>query len=34
MERDSHKGNLCVKFTVNHPSKLSPEQIEKLKEIL
>jgi DnaJ-class molecular chaperone len=34
MERDNHKGSLCVKFTVKHPSKLTNEQIEKLKEIL
>lgn len=34
MERDNHKGNLCVKFTVKHPSKLNHEQVEKLKEIL
>jgi len=34
MERDNHKGALCVKFTVKYPEKLTPEQIEKLMEIL
>ena len=34
MERDNHKGSICVKFSVKYPEKLSIEQIEKLKEIL
>jgi hypothetical protein len=34
MERDNHKGALCVKFMVKYPEKLTPEQIEKLMEIL
>ncbi len=34
MERDNHKGALCVKFTVKYPEKLTTEQIEKLMEIL
>ena len=34
MERDNHKGALCVKFTVKYPEKLTTEQVEKLMEIL
>ena len=34
LERENNKGNLCIKFTVKYPEKLSPEQINSLKEIL
>jgi len=34
MERDSHKGHLCIKFNVKYPDKFTLEQIEQLKEIL
>jgi len=34
MERDNHKGAICVKFSVKYPEKLSIEQVEKLREIL
>ena len=34
MERDNHKGALCVKFSVKYPEKITSEQIEKLMEIL
>lgn len=33
-ERDGFFGNLIIKFNINYPAKLSPEIIEKLKEIL
>ena len=34
LERENNKGNLCIKFTVKYPEKLSAEQIKNLKEIL
>ena len=34
LERENNKGNLCIKFTVKYPEKISPEQINSLKEIL
>ena len=34
MERENNKGNLCIKFAVKYPEKLTEEQIEKLREIL
>ena len=34
MERDEHKGNLIIVFTIIFPQTLSAEQIEKLNEIL
>lgn len=34
MERDNHKGNLCIKFNVIFPSQLSKIQIESLEKIL
>lgn len=34
LERENNKGNLCIKFNVIYPEKLSPEQIKNLKEIL
>lgn len=34
LERENNKGNLCIKFTVKYPEKLSAEQIKSLKEIL
>mgnify|MGYP005989669139 CR=1 FL=1 len=34
MERDNHTGNLCIKFNVKHPEKLTSEQIDRLREIL
>lgn len=34
MERESHVGNLCIKFNVIYPEKLTKEQVEKLNEIL
>tara|TARA_B110000037_G_scaffold93148_1_gene109694 strand:+ start:2525 stop:3496 length:972 start_codon:yes stop_codon:yes gene_type:complete len=34
MERENNKGNLCIKFAVKYPERLTQEQIEKLREIL
>ena len=34
MERENNKGNLCIKFAVKYPDRLTKEQIEKLREIL
>ena len=34
MERDSYKGNLNIKFTVEYPNTISQEQIEQLEKIL
>ena len=34
MMRDKHNGNLCIKFNVLYPDKLTSEQIKKLDEIL
>lgn len=34
MERDNHKGSLCVKFSVKYPDKFTIDQVEKLKDIL
>ena len=34
MEREKSKGNLCIKFAIKYPEKLSGEQIAKLREIL
>jgi len=34
MEREINKGNLCIKFNVKYPEKLTEEQILRLKEIL
>ena len=34
MERDKHVGNLCIKFTIIYPEKLTIEQIDKLEKIL
>ena len=34
MERDSHKGSLCVKFSIKYPDKFTIDQVEKLKQIL
>lgn len=34
MERENNKGNLCIKFNVKYPEKLTEEQISRLKEIL
>jgi DnaJ-class molecular chaperone len=34
MERDNHKGSLCIKFSVKFPDKLTDEQIDKLSDIL
>ena len=34
MERDTNKGNLCIKFTVKYPDRLNNDQIARLKEIL
>ena len=34
MERENNKGNLCIKFTVKYPEKLTEEQITGLREIL
>ena len=34
IEREKNKGNLCIKFNVKYPDKLSLEQINKLNEIL
>jgi len=34
MERENNKGNLCIKFNVKYPEKLTGEQISRLKEIL
>jgi DnaJ-class molecular chaperone len=34
MERENSKGNLCIKFNVKYPEKLTAEQITRLREIL
>jgi DnaJ-class molecular chaperone len=34
MERENNKGNLCIKFAVKYPEKLTEEQITTLREIL
>ena len=34
MERESNVGNLCIKFNVIYPEKLTKEQVEKISEIL
>jgi DnaJ-class molecular chaperone len=34
IERDEHKGNLIIIFKIIFPEKFTPEQIEKLNEIL
>jgi len=34
MERETNKGNLCIKFAVKYPEKLTEEQIKTLSEIL
>ena len=34
MTRENNKGNLCIKFNVKYPEKLSHEQMSKLREIL
>ena len=34
MERENSKGNLCIKFNVKYPEKLTSEQITRLREIL
>ena len=34
MRRDGEKGNLIITFSVEYPEKLSPDQVDKLKEIL
>ena len=34
MERENNKGNLCIKFSVKYPEKITEEQIARLKEIL
>ena len=34
MERDKHIGNLCIKFTIIYPEKLTDEQVDKISEIL
>ena len=34
MERENNKGNLCIKFTVKYPEKITEEQITGLREIL
>jgi DnaJ-class molecular chaperone len=34
MERETNKGNLCIKFNVKYPNKLTGEQLTSLKEIL
>lgn len=34
MRRGEHKGNLIVKFEIEMPSKLSSDQIEKIRDIL
>ena len=34
MERDEHRGNLLIVFTIIYPEKFTSEQIEKLNEIL
>jgi DnaJ-class molecular chaperone len=34
IERENNKGNLCIKFNVKYPEKLTAEQIMRLKEIL
>jgi len=32
--RENHIGNLCIKFSVKYPEKLTSEQVEQLKSIL
>ena len=34
VERDNNVGNLCIKFNVIYPEKLTKEQVEKISEIL
>ena len=34
MIRESNTGNLCIKFNIKYPDKLTSEQIEELKKIL
>ena len=34
MVRETHVGNLCIKFTVIYPEKLTDEQVDKISEIL
>ena len=34
MERENNKGNLCIKFSVKYPEKLTEKQIVTLSEIL
>ena len=34
MERENNKGNLCIKFNVKYPEKLTGEQIKALRDIL
>jgi DnaJ family protein B protein 4 len=34
MERENNKGNLCIKFSVKYPEKLTEKQIVTLREIL
>ena len=34
MERENNKGNLCIKFNVKYPDKLTPEQLTTLNTIL
>jgi len=34
MTREDNKGNLCIKFSVKYPEKLSLDQMSKLREIL
>ena len=33
-ERDGNKGNLILEFNINNMDELTPEQIEKIKDIL
>lgn len=34
LERDGHKGNLIIEFTVNYPERLTCEQIEAISKVL
>ena len=34
LERNNHKGNLIIEFSVQFPETLSKETTEKLKEVL
>jgi len=34
LERENNKGNLCIKFNVKYPEKLTGEQIKALRDIL